>query len=491
MFRPFLPMLAIAVLALSGCVAPDAPGRIDRTWRITPFIEFGETANGGKVTAVRPLYSRETLVNGDKKRSETDVLWPIGSFRRRNDTLRWRLFPAFGEDYDVNDPNSRWNFWLLPLYFQGRTHDGEDYAALFPIYGEIRDFLTFDRIDFELFPLHATFSRSNVDGETWLWPIFRRRKGDQFEQFSVFPIYGVARHTGSEDWTRHYICWPLWTDIEMRGPYAHGDGFVFFPFYGQIDMDRQKTRMIIPPFFSLTTGVDGYRRLHAPWPFLQFEDSPDRTKRSIWPLCGWSETSDHSTSRWFALWPIFGGETVDYGSREVTRTYVNPIFYSERRKTESKKNGAPLFEADNESQDAEPAVTRIWPLYSKRSGKDGSSLLRVPELYPLGRHASVERNWAPLWSLYTATADPAAGTRSELLWGIVSWGRNSTGGAHGSLWPIFDFDCKPGHTAWSLLKGFAGRDADGGFRFLWFIHSSPDTDATATASEPAASADNP
>ena len=481
----FIPsLLAITALALSGCVAPDAPGRVDRTWRVTPFLEFGETASGGSAVAVRPLYSRETRVNGEEKRSETDVLWPIGAFHRVNDTLRWRFFPAFGEDYDVNDPDSRWNFWLLPLYFQGRTHDGEDYAALFPIYGEIRDFLTFDRINFELFPLHTTFTRAKVEGESWLWPIYRRRKGEHFDQLSIFPIYGVATHTGSEEWTRHFICWPLWTDIEMRGPIAHGDGFVFFPFYGQIDMDRQQTRMILPPFFSRTTGIDGYSRLFAPWPFIQIEDSPKRTKRTFWPLCGWSETSDHQTSRWFALWPIFGGEKVDYGSREVRRTYANPIFYKEKRVVaDQEKNGAPL---------SEPAVTRIWPLYSKRSGKDGSSFTRVPELYPLGRHAAVERNWAPLWSLYTATSDPAAGTRSELLWGILAWGRNSTGGSHGSLWPVFDFDRKPGFTAWSLLKGLAGRDADGGLRFLWFIHSSPPSPGAPPApSGQAAQSDTP
>ena len=470
---------ALSALSFAGCVAPDAPGRVDHTWRVTPFVEFGETAAGGRVTAVRPLYSRETRVSGEEKREQTDVLWPIGSFHRMNDTLRWRFFPAFGEDYDVNDPDSRWNFWLLPFYFQGRTHDGDDYWALFPLYGEIRDFLTLDRVRFELFPLHATYQRSDVAGEAWLWPIYRRRKGNQVDQISVFPIYGRYIHTGSEEFTRHYICWPLWSDIEMRGPYARGDGFVLFPLYGQIDLDRQKTRMFIPPFFSRTTGVDGYSRLHAPWPFVQIEDSPKRTNRSFWPIAGWSETADHSTSRWYGLWPIFGGETVRYGDSELSRFYANPFFYTQsKRATKSddgeseSPDGANAATEASEDSAAEPCVSRVWPLYSHRSAKDGSSLTRVPELYPLGRHDSVERNWAPLWSLYLATADPAAGTRTELLWGIVSWGHNATGGAHGELWPLFDFDDRPEHTAWSLLKGFIGRDTDGRFRFLWFFHSS-------------------
>ena len=85
----------------------------------------------------------------------------------------------------------------------------------------------------------------------------------------------------------------------------------------------------------------------------------------------------------------------------------------------------------------------------------------------------MERTWAPLWSLYTASSHPVAGTRSELLWGLASWGHNGTGGAHGELWPLFSFERKPGGTAWSLLKGLAGRDADGSPRFLWFFHGSP------------------
>jgi hypothetical protein len=461
-----LAVLSGLALACAGCVSPSAPGRADATWRITPFFEAGETAGGGSLFAVRPLFARETGIGGEPERAETDVLWPVGSFRRLHQARRWRFFPAFGEDADVADPLSRWNFWLLPFYFQGRTHEGEDYCALFPIYGEVRDILTLDYARFELFPLHAAFERNGVDGETWLWPIYRRRKGAQVDHLSLFPFYGRNDHSGSEEWTRRYICWPFWSDFEMRGPRAEGSGFIFFPFYGEIDLDRQQTRMVLPPFFSHTVGCDGYRRLDAPWPFIQFEDSPRRHRRSLWPFVGWTDVDDGAIRRWYALWPIFGGETAVLSSRKVARTYAAPIVYHETRTGVSPGKAGPAADGD-----ASIAASRVWPLYSFRRSDNGESLLRVPELYPLGRHASVERAWAPLWSLYTARSHPEAGTRGEVLWGILSWGRNRTGGAHGELWPLVSFNRMPGHTAWSVLHGLAGRDADGAFRLLWFFRS--------------------
>ena len=468
-------LLAAALAsAVPGCISPSAPGRADATWRVTPLFEFGKTADGGSLSAIRPVFARETRVGGEEGRTETDVLWPIGSFRRLREASRWRFFPAYGGDADVDDPESRWSFWILPFYFQGRDRHGEDYFAIFPLFGEVRGIFTLDYARFELFPLHARYDRGGVRGETWLWPIYRRRTGPQVDHLGVFPFYGRQTHTGSEEWTRRYICWPFWSDMEMRGPYARGSGFVFFPFYGAIDLDKQRTRMVLPPFFSHTVGHDGYRRLDAPWPFFQSEDSPRRHRRSFWPIAGWTDNEDGFLRRWYALWPILGGETRTDGGEEVTRTYAAPVFYRETRRPAAAggTEGAEETGGAGAKSGGETAVSRIWPLYSYRAGEDGSSLLRVPELYP-AHHASVERTWAPLWSLYTASRHPVAGTRDELLWGLASWGRNGTGGAHGELWPLFSFERTPGGTAWSLLKGLAGRDADGSPRFLWFFHGSP------------------
>ncbi len=445
----------LALLTASGCVSPSAPGRADRTWRVTPLLEFGRTDGGGSLVAVRPFYSR--LVENSATQAVTDVAWPISTFHRTGRHLWWRAFPAYGSDDDLDDPQSRDHFWLLPIYFQGRTREGDDYRALFPLAGEVRDIATLDRAHFYLFPLYADYDRGSVESTTWLWPIYSRRHAPDLDQFSLFPIYGRAEHRDSAEWTRRYLLWPFWTEAELRGPVAHGHAFILFPLYGRVDLDKQQSWMVVPPFFSYTRAEDGYRRLHAPWPFVQSEDGR-RHRRYLWPLFGWQRQD--ATRQWFAAWPLAGGEHTELSDRSVSRFYLNPVFYRERRTAR-----APAVRPD-----ADANYLCLWPLFSwQRQGADDR--LRVPELNLFRGHAAIERNWAPLWSLFTRTHTPATGTRTELLWGLVAWGRTPVSGGFLGLWPLLHVARQGDGTEWSLLEGLVARTpptAPGaGWRLFW------------------------
>lgn len=457
---------ALALLAATGCVGPSAPGRADRTWRITPLLEFGQTQSGGTLVAVRPFYSR--LVENSATQAVTDVVWPISTFHRTGRHLWWRAFPAYGSDDDLDDPQSRDHFWLLPIYFQGRTREGDDYRALFPLAGEVRDIATLDRARFYLFPLYADYDRGSVQSTTWLWPIYSRRTAPDLDQFSLFPIYGRAEHRDSVEWTRRYVLWPFWTQAEMRGPVAHGHAFILFPLYGRVDLDRQQTWMVLPPFISYTRAPDGYRRLYAPWPFVQAEEGR-RHRRYLWPLFGWQRQEE--TRQWFAAWPIAGGEHTDLSDRSVSRFYLNPIFYRERR-TASDLAAGPAADSD---------YLCLWPLVSWQR-RDGAERLRIPELNLFRGHAAIERNWAPLWSLFTRHRAPALGTRTELLWGLAAWGRTPAGNGFFDLWPLLHVARQDHGTEWSLLEGLAARtprvERGAGWRLFWLPTSDSRTVAT-------------
>ena len=148
--------LSIAARAeIPSTNAPAAAGAAAWHFRVGPFFEIGQSREGLDVLAVRPFYSRVAGTNAHE--SLTDVVWPWSSFHRRDDYSDWWAFPAFDKDENVRDPLSRHTFWLLPIYCEGRTRSGEDFAAVFPINGSIRDFIWLDELHFTLFPLYLDF----------------------------------------------------------------------------------------------------------------------------------------------------------------------------------------------------------------------------------------------------------------------------------------------------------------------------------------------
>jgi hypothetical protein len=453
------PAIALLLLA-AGCVGPGAPGRSERTWRITPLLEAGPVGEGGSRLALRPVFSRETDRHGTN--AVTDFLWPLGTAHRTGERLWWRCFPAFGSDDDRLDPASRYDFSVLPIYFQGRTREGQGYRALFPLGGEVRHVAALDRARFCLFPIYAEFDRGSTHGLAWFWPLYTRREGPHVDQLALFPFYGRLHHTGGA-WTGrlHFVLWPFWTDLERDGPTGRGRGFVLFPLYGRVDLDTEQTWMALPPLFRFTRGTDGYRRLHCPWPFVQIQ-SGKRPRWDLWPLAGWSSAGDRH--RWYALWPIAGGETVRRPGAAASRLYVNPILYRERREA------------------SEATRFTFWPLAGWR--RDGSNaFLRLPELNPFQGHAAVERNWAPLWSLYTLRRS-AAGTENELLWGTLRWGRAAPAAPYFQLGPLFRCQRTERGVDWAVLEGLLGRQpgADRGrWSVFWWTRSSDRSGKAAAA----------
>jgi hypothetical protein len=97
---------------------------------------------------------------------------------------------------------------------------------------------------------------------------------------------------------------------------------------------------------------------------------------------------------------------------------------------------------------------KIWPLMSwQRNDLAQASRFRLLELWPVKNSGPIERNWAPLWTLYNRT-------RSD---GVV---RND------ALWFVWRSEREPAveRREWSLLKGLLAykreRDAKSG-RLLW------------------------
>jgi hypothetical protein len=97
---------------------------------------------------------------------------------------------------------------------------------------------------------------------------------------------------------------------------------------------------------------------------------------------------------------------------------------------------------------------KIWPLMSWQREGDASRF-RLLEFWPIKNSAPIERNWAPLWTLYKRTNNDGE-IRKDILW--FTW--------HSECEPAED------RKEWSLLKGllaYKKQAGDRSVRLLYFM----------------------
>ena len=450
-----IPLLLLIALSLASAAPAADPNRSAcEPWRfrIGPFFEIGRSREGLDLLAVRPLYSRVADTNA--RESISDVIWPWSSFHHRDDYFHWWAFPAFGKDENVRDPLSRHTFWLLPVYCEGRTRDGDDFAALFPIYGSIRDFIWLDELHFTLFPLHLQYRQGKQETESYLWPIYFRETGPKRERFCIFPVYGTST-TATE--RSSFVLWPIWNQQVFDGPKRHGTTEMLFPVYASVDTDTQRGWMALPPFFSHMTMSNGETSLRCPWPFYETASKKDGEKDNIWPL--WTHTESTTGHRNTIVWPIWWEASSDVGGRREQSETLVPFYHAAR----SEIRTGDRYVADLD-------YVRVWPFYSRNETPSGTRI-RVPELTFMRDGQGIERNWAPFWSWYVQTEQGGA-CDHDVFWGLARWGRQCNNATYTQLGPLVAWSRPPGgRLDWNVLGGLFGREGDGAAarsRWFWF-----------------------
>jgi hypothetical protein len=425
---------------------------------VGPLIEKQASPSGMDFKALRPFWSR--VADTSEDRTVSDFLWPIGMSKVRQGERDWRFFPAYGHDFDISQRHSRHRWAVFPFLFGGRSLQNERYFSVFPFGGTLHEFLGRDRILFVLFPLYAYSEMNAIRTHSILWPIYSRSKGDGVDRLRVWPFYGISRNV--DRWTKRFVMWPFWTSVQYEYPDQKGGGFVFFPFYGQVDVGDRHARMLVPPFFKVEWAGESHLAWNAPWPFLQYSRG-EIDKLYVWPLYGRKQAENEK--QWFALWPLISHRQTT--RPDVIRKHFRavPLVYFES--TIQRQMVDAHVETENE---ALSRYFKLWPLFSYRR-EANCSMFRVLALWPLKRTPGIERNWAPLWSVFTRqrlgeTID------SELLWGLYRRRRSPDGGSL-SVFPFIQSRRDDDTRSWSLLYGLMGCERAGTQRrwqFLYFMH---------------------
>lgn len=424
-----------------------------------PIFERGADMHDINFWAIRPFYSTATE---NEDHSASEFLWPVAfAWDFHSDHTR-RILTSYYADYNVNDPHSRWHWWCFPFWFQGRDSKGETYHAFFPLGGTIHEFLFQDEVDFALWPIYGHSRLMDEDSYNVLWPIFCRENNAKNDRLRVWPIYGW--NIRRDDLDQRFALWPVFTWARYYRPGGSGYGYLVLPLWGHIKRENQEAWMLLPPFFKYATS-DQHSKGYAPWPFIQW-DSGDIDKVWAWPIWGYKNV-DHVHSG-FYLWPLGWWRHMIRAGDQVHRYIVAPIWYSETT-WQAKKT------PENASLPATNCVARywqVWPLCDyERSGDQAR--FRMLKLWPLRHTAPIEREYAPIWTLYQHVV-AGDNTDDEFLWGLVRHQRRGNVSSHGSIFPLVEWNRDRRGTGahdWNLLKGLLGYEDDGtnsAVRLLWF-----------------------
>ena len=430
------------------------------TWAPWPFGHRIDSPTE-TMTALHPLFS--VYKNKLDNSRAFQMLWPLvdwsyreqawGEKNRRRLTVLPLWYSASGE----KESGAYWLRYLVPLYWEGeQAGQGkyfilapflwyarnakltvplfpprpQNFTAVFPIAGDFRGYYNRDRFRFFLWPLfveswdHQGSDKFKV--YSFLWPIFGLYQSDNgnIHGFRVWPLFSRVKREG--EFTRAYWLWPLGHYRKGRisqGNDGQEDVLLFLPFYGKVrrptfsydlifplygklDMKGRKTRGYALALYNeddnLRTGIRQHRllwfliRWTTPIPrdatLSQGDPTEGMRGGGVFPLYlhRYKSGKDKKT----ILWPIYHKRYDRYADYEFDRTYLMP-FYGHQQK--------------NHDDGSLEEKTFIFPFFRKWRMKNGEEYRSVFHLWFYSKVEGIDRNWAPLWTLWEKSSNSETG----------------------------------------------------------------------------------
>jgi hypothetical protein len=429
-----------------------APGH--RTEAAGPFY-YRQEKESQLTFAVPPLFSQTR--DPDVEAEEFDFVYPLLTYERYGEQYRWQLFQllSFAGGPTQTETN-RNRFTLFPVYFQQRSSDpSENYTAVFPFYGHLKNRLFRDDIFFVMFPGYGRTRKREVVTDNYLYPIFHLRHGPGLEGWQFWPLLGhehkdvttrTNRFNDVETVAGHdkrFVLWPFYlnqyTGIGAENP-AHEMAVI--PFYSQLRSKQRDSTTVFWPFFSHVDDREKkYKEWDLPWPLVEFAHGEGKTLSRVWPF--YSVGHSPTMERDFYLWPIYKSYHIHDAPLDRRRMRIAFFLYSDTR------------DKNTETQETARRVD-CWPLFTRRhefNGNDRLQVLAVLEPFLAGSH-KIERDYSPLWSVWRAEHNPRTRAASQSL-----------------LWNLYRHETAPEHRKVSVFFGLYQRQTgpDGSRTRLFYI----------------------
>jgi len=449
----------------------------EQTQAAGPFF-YNTDSEFEDIFAFPPFFSRSTIEATDSE--EYDFLYPLLTYDRYGREYRWQIAQLFNfSGGQTQDEMLRKRFTLFPIYFQQRAEDPADnYTAVFPIYGEVRNRIFRSRMEFILWPMYVKTvkrgrnsplpndpflaaryqrleaRRGEVTTYNYFYPFFHLRYGEGLKGWQFWPVVGHEHKditTKTNDWgdlettpgfDKRFVLWPFYAkqDREIGSANPERD-FLLFPFYHSFrSSGRASTSYLMPLGVSIVDDrVRKYREVDAPWPFIVFARGEGKTANRVWPIFG--QVRNNSLESNFYLWPLYkyNGINGDVLDRDRTRILLFLYQYVRDKNLETGKYRS---------------RTDLWPFFVHHHELDGTSRLQVlaliESLLPLSK--SIERNYSPLWSVWRSENNPATGKKSQsLLWNLYRRETSPTTRKGSLFFGLFQYESNAETKNWRLF----------------------------------------
>jgi hypothetical protein len=394
-----------------------APGH--RTEAAGPFY-YSEQKETQHTWALPPLFSwaRDPVTDWE----EIDLAYPLLTYDRFGEQYRWQLFQLLSfSGGATQQEKERDRFTIFPFYFQQRSSNpAENYTALFPIYGRLKNRIFRDEIFFVMFPIYGQTRRREVVTDNYLYPFFHVRQGPGLRGWQFLPFYGAehkdvtTRTNGFKEvetiggHDRKFVLWPFFLQ-QTNGVGTDNPSRVqaSLPAYSLERSPRRDVSTVLWPFFSrIDEREKKYREWQTPWPLIIHARGEGKTTTRVFPFFSRAKTATLESQ--FYMWPVYKYNRFHSDPLDRERTRIFFFLYSDTI-------------ARNTQTGAYDRRIDFWPLFTHRHDLNGNTRLQVfSVLEPLiPNNKSIERDYSHVWSVWRAENNVKTGATSQsLLWNL-------------------------------------------------------------------------
>ena len=411
-----------------------APGH--RKEAFGPFF-YTEQKDTQFTWAIPPLmsYTHDPAVDSH----EFDFLYPIMAYDRFGDQYRWQFCQwwSFSGGPTQTETNKD-RFTLFPIYWQQRSTDPEqEYTAVFPIYGTLRQHLFRNEIYFILWPLYCQTRKKDIVTDNYLVPFVHKRHGDGLTGWQVWPFIGnehkdvTTQTNGFGDiktipgHDSFFCLWPFYFhDRTGIGTTNAAETYASLPFYSQLRSPQRDATTVLWPFFNYVDDRDKkYHEWDAPWPLVVFARGEGKNTTRVWPFFSQARSATLETA--FYLWPVYKWNRVNSPPLDRHRTRILFFLYSDQRDR-------------NTETEAYRRRVDFFPFYTYRHDLTGTTRFQVLSIFEpfMATSKSIERDYSFVWALWRSDHNPRTGAQS-----------------HSLLWNLYRHETRPESKKSSLLFG--------------------------------------
>jgi hypothetical protein len=355
-----------------------------------------------KQYGLRPLFYHEHDYNRDKK--DVDILYPFAGYSRHENNRDFNILFFINYKSRHTDSYVQRYFNIFPIFFSSFSKNEEDdYLALFPLYGNLKNKFHRDRIKFVFFPL---FLQTHTEGETnnnILWPFIGYQSGEGVEGFKIWPFYGYKKKKKPylED---KFALWPLYVKREKQFYDEQIRYISYLPFYSELDSKNINQKSYLWPFFNkYEDRKNGFHRIDAPWPLFNMTRG-EKYENRVFPFFA-KEISGEDRDGYF-LWPLYSYKTSDLQDYRISKKYYLLFLYKDVKETPKNINGRSSRRID------------LWPIFSYKRDREGNryiNFLSILEPF-LADNKPIKNNFSSFWTLYQNKKLVTGEETTNILW---------------------------------------------------------------------------